>query len=70
MSQIDTAKLSTITLGKGAHHRPEDGLCLMEAVAYVRVDDVRDRNVIVGHRFHDQVGFLRFDTRVVFALTN
>ena len=36
MTNIDTAKLEGITLAKGGHETPGDGLCLMEAVAYVR----------------------------------
>ena len=33
---IDAEKLTGITLAKGGHANPAAGLCLMEAVAYVR----------------------------------
>jgi hypothetical protein len=36
MSTIDASKLDGLTLAKGGHESPDDGLCLMEAVAYVR----------------------------------
>lgn len=36
MTTIDPTKLSTITLSRVAHNTPDDGMCLMEAVAYVR----------------------------------
>jgi hypothetical protein len=36
MTTIDTSKLAGLTLGKGAHPTPDAGMCLMEAVAYVR----------------------------------
>ncbi|MGH3883429.1 MAG: hypothetical protein ACRDRC_08510, partial [Pseudonocardiaceae bacterium] len=34
--RIDPTKLTGIILERGAHHSPTEGLCLMEAVAYVR----------------------------------
>ncbi|MGH3828685.1 MAG: hypothetical protein ACRDQX_16170, partial [Pseudonocardiaceae bacterium] len=35
-TSIDTEKLNLIVLKRGAHSSPEQGVCLMEAVAYVR----------------------------------
>lgn len=32
---IDQTRLGGITLAKGGHHNPSDGLCLLEAAAYV-----------------------------------
>jgi hypothetical protein len=43
MIQIDPAKLDLITLDKGAHDTPGDGLCLMEAVAYLAGEPHTDR---------------------------
>jgi hypothetical protein len=36
MSTIDASKLDGLTLAQGGHESPDDGMCLMEAVAYVR----------------------------------
>ncbi|MDN5859773.1 MAG: hypothetical protein L0H84_14230, partial [Pseudonocardia sp.] len=42
------AKLTGITLAKGSHETPDDGLCLMEAVAYVRGISHTDRPACVA----------------------
>ena len=34
--QIDIERLATLKLAKGSHKTPQDGVCLMEAVAWVR----------------------------------
>jgi hypothetical protein len=36
MTSIDSAELDRIVLAKGGHGSPAEGLCLLEAVAYVR----------------------------------
>ena len=36
MTTLDLSKLDTIQLAKGGHRNPDHGLCLMEAVAYIR----------------------------------
>jgi len=40
---IDPAWLETLTLAKGGHNSPDEGLCLLEAVAYVRGVEHTDR---------------------------
>jgi hypothetical protein len=42
MTTIDQQLLDQLTLAKGGHDDPEDGLCLMEAVAWVRGLDHTD----------------------------
>ncbi len=45
---IDTTKLDGLTLRSGGHDSPDDGLCLMEAVAYVRGIDHTDHPACVA----------------------
>src|SRR5437867_4486622 len=42
MSEIDLSKLNDIQLAAGAHHDFSDGLCVMEAVAYVASEPFSD----------------------------
>src|SRR3954462_13421365 len=47
---IDASKLTGITLQKGGHGSPAQGLCLMEAVAYVRGIQHTDHPACVAPR--------------------